>query len=385
MEKIPRSALGTVLDLLAESPIVAILGARQVGKTTLARFVADAWRGPVHHFDLEDPAHLTRLSEPGLVLRDLDGLVVLDEVQWDPGLFSLLRVLADREPVPARFLLLGSASPHLVRGAAETLAGRIAFVHLGGLSLAEVGAGAWPRRWTRGGFPRSFLASDDAASARWRRDFVRTFLERDLPQLGVGIAATTMRRFWTMLAHQHGQVLNAAALARSFGVSDTTVRSYVDTLAQTFMVRVLLPWHENVGKRQVKRPKVYLADSGLLHSLLGLDTRAQVESHPVLGSSWEGFALQQVVEHLGVPPERCYFWATHAGAELDLLVVSGGRRRGFEFKRSETPRRTRSMHSARTTLGLDTLDIVYPGADTFPLGDGVRAVGIERMLEDIPR
>lgn len=368
---------------LDESPIVAILGARQVGKTTLSRLVEASWEGPTHRFDLEDPADQARLTEPSLALRDLRGLVILDEVQRRPELFPLLRVLADRPDHPARFLLLGSASPELVQGVSESLAGRVRFVQLGGFTLGEVGVEHLDRLWIRGGFPRSFLADSEAASVRWRQDFIRTFLERDLPQLGIGIAATTMRRFWTMLAHHHGQVLNASALSRSFGVSDTTVRSYLDTLAHTFMVQVLQPWHENVGKRQVKRPKVYLTDSGLLHTLLGLDERVQVESHPSLGASWEGFAIQQIAATLDVPAERCFFWATHAGAELDLLVVSGGQRRGFEVKRTDRPKVTRSMRSAWETLKLDRLDVVHAGEHSFPLAEGMRAVALRGIGEEL--
>lgn len=381
MDLLSRHRHADILQGLRESPVVAILGARQVGKTTLSRLVAASWPGPVHRFDLEDPVDLARLGEPSLALRALDGLVILDEVQRQPDLFPLLRVLADRPDRPARFLLLGSASPELVKGVSETLAGRVRFVHLDGFTLEEVGTDQVNKRWVRGGFPRSFLAPDEGASVRWRQSFIRTFLERDLPQLGVGVAATTMRRFWTMLAHHHGQVLNASALSRSFGVSDTTVRNYLDTLAHTFMVRVLPPWHENVAKRQVKRPKVYLSDSGLLHTLLGLDERVHVESHPILGASWEGFAIQQIVARLDAPPERCFFWATHAGAKLDLLIVSGRLRRGFEVKRTDRPRVTRSMRSARQTLRLDSLDVVHAGEHTFPLAEGIRAVSLRQIGE----
>ena len=380
---IRRDARETVLARLSVAPAVVLLGARQVGKTTLAKQVAAEWPGPTHHLDLEDPPDRARLAEPGLALRPLEGLVILDEVQRMPELFALLRVLADRDPSPSRFLLLGSASPELVRGVSESLAGRAAFVQLDGFDLAEVGVQALEDLWVRGGFPRSFLAPDDAESLRWRLDFVRTFLERDLPQLGVGVGAVTMRRFWTMLAHHHGHVLNQSALSRSFGVSDHTVRAYLDILAATFVVRVLAPWHENVGKRQVRRPKVYVHDSGLLHALLGLERREEIERHPILGPSWEGFAIQQVIHRLGARPEECYFWATHAGAEVDLLVVRGTRRLGFEVKRTETPRRTRSMHAARTTLGLDRLDVVHAGTATFPLGDDVRAVALARLLRDL--
>lgn len=380
---IPRTATDEVLSLLDQAPMVAVLGARQVGKTTLARHVAARWEAEVHHLDLEDPADLARLAEPGLALRHLTGLVVLDEVQRLPELFGLLRVLADRHPLPARFLLLGSAAPSLVRGISESLAGRVAFVHVDGLGLDEVGPTALRNLWLRGGFPRSFLAEDDEESLRWRLDFIRTFVERDLPQLGVGIAGMAMRRFWSMLAHHHGQVLNLSALGRAMGVSDNTIRSYVDTLAGTFVVRVLPPWFENVAKRQVKRPKAYLADPGLLHGLLGLETMEDLERHPILGASWEGFALAQTVRRLGARAEECYFWGTHGGAELDLLVVRAGRRLGFEFKRSETPKTTRSTHSARTTLKLDRLDVVHAGPKTFPLDADTRALSLHRILDDL--
>jgi len=368
---------------LRESPVVAILGARQVGKTTLAAQVGASWSGPVHRFDLEDPADAARLSEPGLVLRPLTGLVVLDEIQRAPELFNLLRVLADRPDAPARFLVLGSASPDVVSGASESLAGRVAFVFLDGLGLDEVGADKLNALWLRGGFPRSFLAADDDASARWRRDFVRTFLERDLPGLAYRTPAATMRRMWTMLAHGHGQVLNVSNLGRSMATTDQAIRRHIDMLAGTFMIRVLPPWFENVAKRQVRRPKVFLADSGLLHTLLGLGSEIELQRHPILGASWEGFAMERTIGRLGARPESCYFWATHAGAELDLLVVQGGRRLGFEFKRSESPRRTRSMHSARTTLGLDRLDVVHAGEHTWLMGDNTRALSLRRVLSDL--
>ena len=385
---IARHAEDDVIRGLEESPVVAILGARQVGKTTLARQVAARpdLGLPVHRFDLEDPRDLARLAEPGLALRRLTGLVVLDEVQRMPELFPLLRVLADRPEMPARFLLLGSATPALLRGASESLAGRIRFVPLDGFHLAEVRAraeGLPEALWLRGGFPRSFLAASDGASLRWRQDFIRTFVERDIPQLALGVAGTTIHRFWTMLAHNHGQVLNMAHRARSFGVSDPTVRAYVDALASTFVVRVLPPWHENVGKRQVKRPKVYLSDTGLLHGLLGLDSVFALQRHPILGASWEWFAIRELIFRLGARPEECYFWATHAGAELDLLVVRGNRRLGFEVTRTETPRTSRSTHSAIETLRLDTLDIVHAGAHTWPLGPKLRALSLRTLQDDL--
>lgn len=372
--------MDAVLTRLGESPVVAILGARQVGKTTLARRVVERVGESVTWFDLEDPADLARLADPGVALRGLRGLVVLDEVQRSPDLFPLLRVLADRDPLPARFLLLGSASPELLRQGSETLAGRLSLHRLDGFHLDEVGAERADDLWIRGGFPRSFLAADDAASLRWRADFVTTFLERDLPQLGVGVPAPTMRRLWTMLAHLHGQTLNASELSRSLGVSDTTVRRYVDHLAAALVVRVLPPWHANVGKRQVKAPKVYVADSGLLHALLQLADRVQVERHPKLGASWEGFALAEVVRALGIPWDRCSFWATHQGAEMDLVVEVGGRRLGVEAKRTDAPGVTRSMHVALADLELDEILVVHGGAASFPMADRIRALALRDVL-----
>ena len=361
---------------LAANPVVAILGARQVGKTTLAGQIAEAWEGPVIRFDLEYPPDLAKLQDPVIALERRRGLVVLDEIQRRPELFPVLRVLADRAHAPARFLVLGSASPELLRQGSETLAGRVAFHELGGFSLDEVGSARLHDLWLRGGFPRSLLAPDDASAADWRRHFVRTFLERDIPQLGIGVASETLRRFWTMLAHWHGQLWNGAELGRSFGVAHTTVGRYLDLLASTFVVRQLRPWHANLRKRQVKSPRVYLADSGLLHSLLDLNTLDDLEGHPKVGASWEGFALGEVVRRLGARWDECYFWATHGGAELDLLVVRGRRRIGFEFKRSSAPRRTKSMAIAREDLGLDSLTVVYPGSERFGMGGGVEAVGL---------
>ncbi|TPW21442.1 MAG: Uncharacterized protein FD126_685 [Elusimicrobia bacterium] len=377
---IPRDRhLRAVSSLLTRHPVVAILGARQVGKSTLARRLADGSRGPKAWFDLEDPEHAARLSEPMLALRDLKGLVVIDEVQRAPALFPVLRVLADRRPRPARFLLLGSAAPDLKRQGAETLAGRIAYHHLPPLGPDETGWARLERLWLRGGFPRSFTAGSDAASAEWRREFVSTFLERDLPQLGAPRPAPTMRRFWTMLAHYHGQIWNASEFARSFGVADTTVRDYLDAMTAAFVVRQLLPWRENIAKRQVKSPKVYVTDSGLLHTLLGLETRDALEGHPRLGASWEGFALETAVRTLGARPEECFFWATHAGAELDLLVVREGKRLGYEFKRTAAPSLTPSMRSALKDLSLDELSVVHAGRDEFPLAPKVRAVPLSRL------
>jgi predicted AAA+ superfamily ATPase len=374
-----------VVHFLGQHPVVALLGPRQVGKTTLAHEIGRSWKGPTHRFDLEDPIDLRRLEDPGLTLRPLTGLVILDEVQQRPDLFPLLRVLADRPDVPARFLVLGSASPSLVKSTSESLAGRVAFHDLGGLSLDEVGIDARDDLWLRGGFPRSFLAVDVAASYEWREQFVRTFLERDLAQLGIGVAPTTMRRFWTMLAHYHGQIWNGSELARAFGVSDKTVRSYLDHLAATFVVRVLQPWFENLGKRQVRSPKVYVTDPGLLHTLLGIRSMSELEGHPKVGASWEGFALHQLIEHLGVRPDACFYWATHGGAELDLLVIHHGQRHGYELKRTEAPAVTRSMRFAMQDLRLDRLDVIHAGDRSWEMAERIRAVPLSRLADEIAR
>lgn len=362
---------------LARSPAVALLGPRQCGKTTLARLLM-AGQPEATRFDLENPVDLARLDNPMLALGSARGLVVIDEVQRKPELFEVLRVLLDRPERPAHFLLLGSASPVLVQGVSETLAGRIAFVDMGGFDLEEVGADASSRLWRRGGFPRSFLAADEPMSFRWREDFIRTFLERDLPQLGVGVASTTMRRFWTMLAHYHGQVVNMAELGRSLSVSETTIRRYLDVLSGSYVVRQLQPWHENLKKRQVRAPKVYVRDSGLLHALLSIEDDEQLQSHPKLGASWEGFAIEQILALRA--PRDVYFWATHAGAELDLLLFEGGKRIGFEIKYTDAPRTTRSMRVAVQDLRLSTLYVVYPGDQSYPMDEGIEAIGIADLI-----
>lgn len=375
--------LRTLRDLLQRHPVVGIIGSRQVGKTTLARVMVRSAKGPCTYLDLENPQHLARLGDPLLVLQDLRGLVVIDEVQRHPDLFPVLRVLVDRPRSKTRFLILGSASPALLRQSPESLAGRIIYHELGGLAIDEVGADRGDRLWLRGGLPRAYLARSNRASAEWRHAFVRTFLERDLPQLGVTIRATTLRRFWTMLAHYHAQTWNAAEFGRAFGVADTTVRNYLDLLTSALVVRQLPPWHENISKRQVKSPKVYIADSGLLHTLLNLTTLADLEGHPKVGASWEGFVLTQVVRQLDARADECYFWATHAGAELDLLVVRGRTRLGFEIKRTSSPHVTPSMRSAIADLGLRRLDVIHAGDQSFPLAGKVRAVAFSRLLKDL--
>ena len=375
--------LRRVLELLTTHPVVAILGARQVGKTTLAREVAARFDGPVERLDLEEPEDLARLFEPKLALEPLEGLVVLDEVQRRPELFPVLRVLVDRPHRSTRFLVLGSAGPDLLRQTSETLAGRIAYHELGGFALDEVGLEAADELWLRGGFPRSFLAASPVDSLEWRRGFVRTFLERDLPTLGVQVPAPTLHRFWRMLAHYHGQTWNGAELSRAFGVAATTVRRYLDLLEAALVVRVVAPWFENIAKRQVKSPKVYIKDTGLLHALLGIEDRSDLEGHPKVGASWEGFVLIELARHLGAQPEELFFWATHGGAELDLLVVRGRQRRGFEIKRTSSPSSSHSMHASRSSLGLERIDVVHAGDHTFPLGEGIRAVAFSRLFSDV--
>ena len=375
---IPRTQhLTAIRELLNQFPVVCLIGARQVGKTTLARQLIEGEARPVTFFDLEDPTDETRLSDPKLALEPLRGLVVIDEIQRNEGLFRLLRVLSDRPDIPARFLVLGSAGPVLLRQSSESLAGRIAYYELPPLRINETGTSETDRLWLRGGFPPSFLAQNDENSLIWRTAFIRSFLERDLPQLGISVPAASMRRFWTMLAHYHGNHWNGAELGRALGVTAPTVNSYLDTLVDALVARRIQPWYENLKKRQVKAPKVYLSDCGLLHALLGVKDEADLMGHPKSGASWEGFAMQEVVRIVGASWEDCYFWATHRGSELDLLMMQGSRRTGFEFKRSSAPSMTRSMHTALSDLKLDRLVVVFPGEARFRIHDRVEVVGLE--------
>jgi hypothetical protein len=371
------SLIDAIQTALGRSRVVGLLGPRQCGKTTLARQFVPA--DSLNYFDLEDPLSLARLEEPMTALRDLTGLVVIDEVQRRPEIFPVLRVLADRHPLPARFLILGSASPELLRQSSESLAGRLEIVAIGGLSLLEVGKGAQDRHWLRGGFPLSFLAGSDNNSYAWRKNFIQTVLERDLPQLGFGIPAPTLLRFWTMLAHCNGQIWNAAELARSLGVNESTVRRYLDLLEGVFMVRQLQPWHENLKKRQVKSPKIYFRDSGLLHQLLGIRNHRDLLSHPKSGASWEGYVIEEVIKLL--QPDAAFFWATHGGAELDLLLISNGQRLGIEVKRMDAPRLTPSMRVALEDLALDRLVVLYPGRHRYPLAERVEAIPFKSFLD----
>ncbi len=357
------------------SPITALLGPRQCGKTTLARQLAATQ--PTTFFDLDSVPDQRRLQNPELVLGDLRGLVVLDEIQTMPELFAVLRVLVDRPTNQARFLILGSASPSIIRSVSETLAGRVEFVDLHGFDLTETGPEQWPSLWVRGGFPRAFLAANEADSLAWRDGFVRTFLERDIPQLGINLPPVAMRRFWTMLAHYHGQTWNAAELGRALGLSDKTVRGYLDVLTGTYMVRQLPPWFENLGKRQVKAPKIYLRDSGLLHHLLDVPDRHSLLGHPKCGASWEGFVVEQVVQTLGLT--AAYFWGTHSGAEVDLVFTQRGQRYGVEVKFNEAPQVTAAMRTAVTTLGLKHLWVVHPGAHTYALAEHITALPVHQL------
>ena len=374
---LPRSSLFASLQAaLARAPVVALLGPRQCGKTTLARQLVPV--ASANTFDLEDPISLARLEEPLTALAELRGTVVIDEVQRRPELFPILRVLADRADAPARFLILGSASPALLRQSSESLAGRLEIVEMAGFSLVEVGEEAATSLWLRGGFPRSFLADSEQASLIWRRDFIRTLLESDIPQLGVRVPAATLQRFWAMLAHFHGQLWNGAELGRSLGVNQTTCRRYLDLLEGVFMVRLLQPWHANLLKRQVKAPKIYFRDTGLLHQLLQIQSHGALLCHPRLGASWEGYVIEQLLA--AWRPEGAWFWATHGGAELDLLVLQNGLRIGVEIKRADAPRLSASMRQALADLDLDRLLVITPGERSYRLNERTQVLTLAEAL-----
>jgi uncharacterized protein len=378
---LPRATLRQRIEkALKRSRITAILGPRQCGKTTLARqfLPADA----VGYFDLEDPLSFDRLREPMTALADLKGLVVIDEIQSRPELFRILRVLADRDPLPAKFLILGSAAPDVVKGASESLAGRVEWIRMAGFHLDEVGSECQAEHWLRGGFPRSYLAASGEDSFVWRQDFVRTFLEQDLPHFGLRLPSQAFFRFWSLIAHLHGQVWNGAEPARALGISESTVRRYLDLLEGTFLVRSLPAWHANLGKRQVKAPKVYFRDSGLLHHLLGIRTSYQLETHPRVGASWEGYALEETLDCLR--PDEAYFWGTHSGAELDLLLIKNGRTFGIEFKRQDAPRLTPSGRIALRDLELEHLAYIYPGAKAYPLDDRASVLPLRSLAASPP-
>lgn len=362
---------------LGRSRVVALIGPRQCGKTTLARqFVAV---DSLNYFDLEDPSSLARLSEPQTALNGLKGLVVIDEIQRRPELFPIIRVLADRTPLPARFLVLGSASPELLRQSSESLAGRIEIVAMAGLGIFEIAKNLYPRHWLRGGFPQSFLARTEADSLAWRKNFIQTFIERDLHQWGIGVPSAALMRFWSMLAHYHGQTWSAAEPARALGISEPTVRKYLDILSGIFMVRQLQPWHANLKKRQVKAPKIYFRDAGLLHLMLGIRSEKDLFTHPKYGASWEGYAIEETLKAL--EPDEAYYWATHGGAELDLLLVKDGKMIGIEYKRMDAPRLTSSMMIAMKDLNLSRLAVIYPGTKRYSIGDNVHAVPFDALAD----
>jgi len=373
---IPRPKLvARVNDGLAHSPVTLILGPRQCGKTTLAQMLGERQAGS--YYDLESPRDLTRLAHPQTVLEAARGLVVLDEIHQRPDLMPLLRVLADRKPSPCRFLLLGSASPDLMKKCSETLAGRVYFVDMSGFTLGETGVERQTELWVRGGFPNSFLAANEPLSLKWREDFIQTFLQRDLPMLGVQVPAVTLHRFWTMLAHYHGGIWNGSEIGASLGVTHHAARRYLDTMSGAFMLRQLQPWFENLGKRVVKSPKVYVRDSGLLHALLGVPDLAALQGHPKLGASWEGFVIEQILSWAG--ERNAYFWATHSRAELDLMVLAKGKRWGFEIKFQDAPTITKSMRIVMQDLKLEKLWVVYPGKTGYPMDENIECVSLAEL------
>lgn len=371
---IPRSYdIESIRRLIKTFPVAAILGPRQCGKTFLARQIKAG-----HYFDLENPRDLAAFDQPQLLLEKIEGLIVIDEIQRRPELFPVLRYLVDNHP-RQRYLILGSASGVLLRQSSESLAGRIGYHYLGGFHLDDVGAKDLHKLWVRGGFPKSFLAGSAEKSHQWLNNYLTTFLEKDIPQLGITIPSRTLRRFWIMLSHYHGQIINFSEIGQSFGVSDMTVRKYIDILESTFMVRTLQPWHSNTAKRLIKRPKIYFKDSGLLHRLLTIDQEKDLQTHPKVGASWEGFALETVIRSLGLNAQEVFFWGTHAGAELDLFWQAKGRNWGVEFKYGDAPKLTKSMQSALVDLQLARLWVVYPGEKVYPLAAEVTAVPLKAI------
>jgi len=370
--------LKEIKDALQRSRVVALIGPRQCGKTTLARQIVSP--DSSNYFDLENPVSLARLDEPMTALQELHGTVVIDEIQRRPDLFPILRVLSDRDLLPARFLILGSASPALLRQSSESLAGRITIIPMSGFGLEEVGIESQNKHWGRGGFPRSFLAETDQESLEWRRDFVSTFLERDVPQFGVNIPSTSLFRFWSVAAHYHGQIWNVAEAARTLNIGETTARRYMDLLQDLFMIRQLRPWYANLGKRQVKSPKIYFRDTGLLHYLLGIKSESELNLHPRLGASWEGYVIEEIIK--STRPDEVYFWATHSGAELDLLLTKDNKRIGVECKRMDAPKLTPSMRTSMLDLELDKLVVVYPGTQPYSLAEGVNVLPLSKIVTD---
>lgn len=362
--------LAEIYKLIELFPVTAILGPRQVGKTTISKEIKFD-----HYFDLENPPDREALQNPQLVLNNLQGLIVIDEIQRQPELFPVLRFLVDNNP-SQKYLILGSASQNLLKQSSESLAGRIAYYYLGGFRIPDIGEQRTNQLWLRGGFPLSFLANSDLDSKIWREQFIITFLERDIPQLGINIPAYTLRRFWIMLSHYHGQIINYSELGRSFGISDMTIRKYTEILEGTFMVRIIMPWHANIGKRLIKRPKIYIRDSGIFHTLQSIENFQQLKSNPKLGASWEGFALEIVCTHLRKSNSEYFFWKTHNGAEVDLLWHDKGRLLGAEFKYCDAPKLTKSMQIAVDNLNLKKLYVIYPGEKKYWLSNQVEAMNL---------
>jgi predicted AAA+ superfamily ATPase len=373
--------INKIISLMKQFSVVCLLGPRQVGKTTLAKSYADMVKGEfktIHIFDLENPQDLAALEHPQLALSQLEGLIIIDEIQRRPDLFPLLRVLIDTSPKKQQWLILGSASRELLNQSSETLAGRIAYLEIQPFSFIETHESQ--NLWLRGGFPNSYLAKSDAMSFEWRKQYVKTFLEQDIPNFGISIAAPNLRRFWMMIAHYHGNILNLDELSRSLGINNKSIRHYVDILTNTFMIRQLQPWWENISKRQVKSPKIYLRDSGLLHYLLSLNNLSALQQHPKIGASWEGFALEELIRCFPVDSENCYFWSTHQQAELDLLIFHEGKRLGFEFKYADAPTLTKSMRIACEDLRLDELIVIYPGTRKYSLTEKIKVMNLSDYL-----
>lgn len=376
-KNITRKSLAQINQAFKVNPVVALLGPRQCGKSTLARDYASKTKGETHFFDLENPRDLYQLENPILALEDLKGLIIIDEIQRVPNLFPYLRALVDKRKRKIKLLILGSASRDLIQQSSESLAGRITYVELTPFQLNEVED--IKKLHIRGGFPLSYLAASEKISFKWRSDYITTFLERDLFEFGFKISPSTMRRFWMMLTHYHGQILNYSELSRSFGVSDMTVRNYLEILTQTFMIRLLQPWHENISKRQVKAPKLFFRDAGIFHTLLGVNDIVGLKSHPKIGASWEGFAMEEIISTLEMRNEECFFWGTHNNAELDLLTFQSGKRVGYEFKYSDIPIVTASMKIAFDDLKLDHLFVVVPKTKKMKLGEGITGISLGEM------
>jgi uncharacterized protein len=366
-------------ERLAESPVVAILGPRQCGKTTLAhQFARMNSKTPITFFDFENPQDLAKFDHPLLALQDLSGIIIIDEIQRKPELFPTIRVLVDKNP-KAKYLVLGSASRDLIAQSSESLAGRISYVEMGGFSLDTISVNHMEKLWVRGSFPRSYLAKTNESSFQWRQDFISTFLERDVPNLGIRIPAPSLRRFWMMLSHYHGQIFNASEIGKSLGISDTTARRYLDILSGTFIIRQLQPWYYNTKKRLVKRPKLYFRDSGIINTFLSTVDNTQLMRHPKLGSSWEGFALEQAIQYLNLKEEEVFFWAVHTGAEIDMVFKKNGRLWGIECKYHDAPKMTKSIISAQSELSLEHVWIIYPGKKSYQLNKHTSVIPLSKL------